>query len=69
MDDDGGMTWGDMINFMKEINPELLTKKVKVLNNDTDNVYYVDFVEFVEENDVLPVGEIALLLGNHSKAD
>lgn len=53
------MTWGDMIEFLQG-KPELMDKPARLLNYETDALYAIDFVEFVEPNDLLPVGEVAI---------
>lgn len=53
------MTWGNMIEFLQG-RPELMDKPARMLDYETDTLYAIDFVEFVEPNDLLPMGEVAI---------
>lgn len=54
------MTWGQLADFVRE-HPEMWQKPAVALDNDNDTLYNVDFIEFIEENDILPVGEASLV--------
>lgn len=59
------MKWRDLIEFVNS-HPELLDEDVKGFNNDTDTLYNLDFIEFVEHGDILPAGSITLTFSDDS---
>lgn len=54
------MTWGQLLDFVK-LHPEMWDKPAVALDNDIDTLYNVDFIQFVDDNDILPVGEVSLV--------
>ena len=54
------MTWGELMEFIQE-NPDLHDKEATIFDMNTDKLYYADFIEFVEDGDILPNGYVAIV--------